>query len=129
MDDDRVSAYQPRAKSNGSSSNSLDGGRRLDTKDIFRQLIEDEIRHGRLTRSRRKRIVRYAAQLRLSAVEAGRLIEQCRDCILPSDDPGEKCHALRVVEPLPTGVPTGLKIWVVVVLAILLNLLIATWIW
>jgi hypothetical protein len=46
--------------------------------DIFRELIRSEIRNGRLSTWRRRRIVQYAAQLNLSAVEAGRMIEECR---------------------------------------------------
>ena len=40
-----------------------DPNARIDTKDIFRELIADEVRSGRLNNSRRKRIIRYAAQL------------------------------------------------------------------
>lgn len=50
----------------------------LDHKTIYRRLILDEIRNGRLSAYRRKRIVRYAAQLDLSAVETGQMIEQCK---------------------------------------------------
>jgi hypothetical protein len=45
---------------------------------IFRRLIEDEVRAGRCDRRRRARLVRYAAQLRLNAVDAGLMIEDCR---------------------------------------------------
>ena len=51
---------------------------RLDTASIFREMIAREVRDGELTPWRRRRIVRYAAGLRLSATEAGRLIEECR---------------------------------------------------
>lgn len=50
----------------------------LDHKAIYRRLILDEIRNGRLSAYRRKRIVRYAAQLDLSAVEVGQMITQCK---------------------------------------------------
>lgn len=50
----------------------------IESHDVFRQLIEEEIRNGRLSTSRRRRIVRYAAQLGLSATQAGRLIEASR---------------------------------------------------
>lgn len=46
--------------------------------DVFVEMIRAEIRNGRLSAWRRRRIVQFAAQLNLSAVEAGRLIEQCR---------------------------------------------------
>ena len=53
----------------------------LSNKAIFRRLIGEEIRNGRLSTHRRKRIVQYAAHLGLSAVEMGEMIEQCsQDC-------------------------------------------------
>jgi hypothetical protein len=46
--------------------------------DIFRQLLEDEVRKGRLTRLRRHRIVRFGARMGLSAVEIGELVTKVR---------------------------------------------------
>ena len=48
-----------------------------DAKSIFRELILEELRAGRLTPIRRSRIVRYASQIGLTAIEAGRLIAEC----------------------------------------------------
>ena len=101
----------------------------LDTKAIFRQLIEEEIRSGRLTRSRRKRIIRYAAQLQLSAVEAGRLIEQSKLIALRSDDPTEHRHALRLAAPESAGISTTARIWLVVIGAIVLDGWVLWWVW
>ena len=94
--------------------------RRIDTKEIFRELIAQEVRSGRLTPSRRRRIVRYAAQLRLSAVETGRLIAECRDEALESEDPEEIYHALRLVEPPPQTMPLTVKVAVALTVAIVL---------
>ncbi len=101
----------------------------IGTDDIFRQLIADEIRNGRLSPSRRRRIVRYAAQLGLSAVEAGKLIAACREEALQTNDPTERFHALRLVEPPPDRVPIPVKIAIVVGLAILLDVLVVAWLW
>lgn len=101
----------------------------IGTDDIFRQLIADEIRNGRLSPSRRRRVVRYAAQLGLSAVEAGELIVACREEALQSNDSTEQFHALRLVEPPPPAVPIPIKIALVVGLAILLDLLVVAWLW
>ena len=101
----------------------------IDTRDIFRELIATELRHGRLTQARRRRIVRYAAQMGLSAVEAGRLITACRAEAMQSGDPAEKYHALRLVEPAPERIPMGLKLALVVALAILLDLVVVRWLW
>ena len=94
--------------------------RRIDTKEIFRELIAQEVRTGRLTPSRRRRIVRYAAQLRLSAVETGRLIAECRDEALESEDPEEIYHALLLVEPPPQTMPLIVKAVVALTAAIVL---------
>ena len=93
---------------------------RIDTKEIFRELIAQEVRTGRLTPSRRRRIVRYAAQLRLSAVETGRLIAECRDEALESEDAEEIYHALRLVEPPPKTMPLTVKVAVALTVAIVL---------
>ncbi len=101
----------------------------LDESEIFRQLIKTELRNGRLTSSQRRRIVRYAAKLRMSAVEAGQLIARCREEALQSDDPTERVHALRLVQPETGHTPIALKISLVIALAILVDLLVLGWPW
>lgn len=101
----------------------------LDDGEIFRQLIKTELRNGRLTPSRRRRIVRYAAKLRMSAVEAGQLIARCREEALQSDHPTERFHALRLVEPETGHTPITLRISLVIALAILVDLLVLGWPW
>ena len=96
---------------------------------IFHQMIADELRNGRLTRERRKRVIRYAAQLGLSAVEAGILITTCREQVLESADPIERRHALKLVEPAPERIPVAFKLAAVVVLAIVADLLLLGWPW
>ena len=101
----------------------------IDTDEIFRRLIADELRAGRLTRARRRSIVQYAAQMGLSAVQAGRLIAACRDEALRSRDPIERRCAFRLVDPPPARVPTPLKIAMVIAAAIVLDLLVVYWLW
>ncbi len=111
----------------------------LEAKEIFRQLIADEVRSGRLTPSRRRRIVRYAATLGMSAVEVGQLLEACRKQAAESDDPGGRCGgdrlenpsrmALRLSETPPAHISAAVKIWAVIALAILLDLLFLRWLW
>lgn len=75
-----------------------------DTKTIFRELIAAELRTGRLSSARRARIVRYAAQLGLSAVESGRLMNECIHEALDDADPHVQKFALRLAdapEPRP----------------------------
>ncbi|MEK6675291.1 MAG: hypothetical protein AABZ47_06500 [Planctomycetota bacterium] len=56
----------------------------LSARSIFRTLLIQEIREGRLTPSRRKRIIRYAAKLDLSAVEVGEWIAEYQEATLGS---------------------------------------------
>lgn len=102
---------------------------KIEMREIFHQMIADELRNGRLTRERRKRVIRYAAQLGLSAVEAGRLITTCREQVLESADPVERGYALKLVEPAPERIPVAFKLAAVVVLAIVADLLWIGWPW
>ncbi len=43
---------------------------------LFRELAVLEMRHGPLTRRRRRQLVQYAACLEINAVQAGRLVEE-----------------------------------------------------
>lgn len=49
----------------------------VDREAIFLELIRGELRRGRLHKTARARIVRYACGMGLSPLQAGRLIEQC----------------------------------------------------
>ena len=71
---------------------------RIEMREIFRALILDEIRRGGLTKTRRRRIIQYAAHLNLSATEVGRMITTCRDELLTGDDPDAKSLAVRMVQ-------------------------------
>ncbi|MGD2109630.1 MAG: hypothetical protein PVI86_09585 [Phycisphaerae bacterium] len=94
----------------------------IDTDDIFRRLIADELRSGRLTRAQRKRIVSYGTSMGLTAVQMGRLIETCRTEALESDDETERYHALRLADPASPVIPTHVKIWALVAAAIALDI-------
>jgi hypothetical protein len=97
--------------------------RAIPTSDVFRALIEEELRSGRLTPSRRRRIVRYATAMGLSATEAGELITECQRQALEDADPTTRRHALRLVYPDPPLLPAGLKLALVVIVAIALDML------
>ncbi len=75
---------------------------------ILRTMIETEIRTGRLTPARRRRVVKYAMGMGLSAIEAGRLVAQCRDEALAGDDPVARETALKLVpRPAPDRRPAA----------------------
>ncbi|MCH8242250.1 MAG: hypothetical protein IH897_06525, partial [Planctomycetes bacterium] len=71
----------------------------------------------------------YAAQLGLSAVEAGRLITTCREQILERADTVERRHVLKMVEPERERIPIAFKLALVVALAIAVDLLLFGWPW
>lgn len=48
----------------------------IDWEAVFRELIASECRFGRLTRARRRRILQYGAQLGLSPLELGEVVER-----------------------------------------------------
>ncbi len=100
--------------------NSLAGVQYVNTREVFRKLIAQELRSGRLTPARRRRLVRYAEEFRLSPVETERLIAECRAEALESDDPEVICHALRVIEPSPQAMPLIVKLIIALIVAIVL---------
>ena len=51
---------------------------KIDNETIFRELIKAELRNGRLSPWRRRKIVRYAAHLNMSAVEVIRKAREPR---------------------------------------------------
>ncbi len=84
--------------------------RRLDADDgyspyhrrvIFREMAKAELRGGALGRSRRFRLVQYAAKLRLSAVVAGRLMGEARKAVEEEavHAPEHRVPELRLHEP------------------------------
>lgn len=107
----------------------FDVHKRMETRDIFRELIASEVRAGRLTNGRRKRIIRYAAQLGLSAVETGRLIDQCRRELAPDSEGFAPTPSLRIAPAKQSRIPAWVKIWIVVVLALAADWTLLRWIW
>lgn len=79
-DNHRCSHHAIRTESTGSDDGTGDMARfssgPVDMDAVFRSLIELECRCGALSRSRRRRIIQYGAQLGLSPVELGALIDQ-----------------------------------------------------
>lgn len=75
----------------------------VDRDAIFRKLIYDEIRNGRLNRERRARVVRYACGMGLSARQAGELVRQCAERVAAEHDGRTRSIALHLVEEAPCG--------------------------
>ena len=124
--------YNHRARSRDASSGHSRGPVQIfespmDTKEIFRTLIADEVRSGSLSRSRRRRIVQYASHLGLSGVQVGEMIDDCRKEALESDDTVERANALRLVPAHEPRVPTSAKIAIVIGLALLVDFIVLKW--
>ena len=82
---------------------------RYEIHDIFREMIRTELVHGELSPWRRRKLVRYAASLRLSAVEAGELIQEAvrAEAAEMGVDPSDRGSSrLRLALP-PTSTPSG----------------------
>ena len=76
----------------------------LDREAIFLQLIDHELRRGRLTKATRARIVRYACGMGVSATRAGELVQACVDRLAREHATPERAFALRILdEPDPPG--------------------------
>ncbi len=93
----------------------------LDTKAIFREMMVHEIKNGTLSSWRRKRIVRYAAKMGLSAVEAGQLVSQCRGQAMRELDALKETPTLRVHIPETDDNSTANRVVIAVIFAILFN--------
>ncbi len=100
----------------------------IDMQDVLRQLIVDEVCAGNLTKSRRRRIVRYAASMGLNAVQAGRLIDECRSEASAGDAPVDPYRGLRMVQPPASRVPESFGLWSAVAMAIIADILILLWV-
>lgn len=83
--------------------------------EVIERVIEMEIRSGKLTPARRRRLVRYAASLGLSAREAGELVQRCAERAAESDNPLERRAALRLVRP-----PADRRPWAAIAAVVIL---------
>lgn len=99
----------------------------IDNQTIFRELIAGEVRAGRMNRAQRRRIVRYAAQLGLSAVEAGELISECQMAALARDD-FEPPRLAQLPIKETGGARSGIARATLVAAALIIELLLLGWI-
>lgn len=82
---------------------------RIETDEILRRLIAEDLRCGRLTAARCRAICRYARDFGLSATQSTRLIVQCRNEALESNDPTERRNARRLSAPFGLAVRPAVK--------------------
>ena len=96
---------------------------RIDTHDVLERMVADELRDGRLTPARRRRVIRFAAGMGLSAVQAGRLLERIREEALGDDDPQVRRHALRLVQPTQSKMSMRRRLAIGMAVTIILQLI------
>ncbi len=92
----------------------------VDREDIFRQLIDQELRRGRLNKSARARIVRYACGMGLTATRAGELLRECAERSVQQRDPMQR-YALSILHETeePERVATPLLVAIALATAFL----------
>jgi hypothetical protein len=98
-------------------------GRRISEEEIFAALIRAEVREGSLTPARRRRLVRYAAHLRISAVDVGEMITQCRAGLEAGTPRPTPRPPLKLVPP-PETRGSGVRISGLVAAALAIDVLI-----
>lgn len=102
---------------------------KIDNETIFRELIKAELRNGRLSPWRRRKIVRYAAHLNMSAVEVGQWITQVRKELVAGGNPTHRQQALRFVDACDDQPRRKVNIVLVVALVLLVDLCVVVWLW
>ena len=103
------------------------GWARLDTETIFREVIDNELRAGRLTTSQKAQIMRFGVEFGLSDAETTDLINECRDKALVSADPAERRYARQHLDPGPARIPTTWKMAGVIAVAIAVDVALFVW--
>lgn len=92
---------------------------------IFREMVRGELANRHLSAWRRRRLVRYAASLRISAVEAGELIQEVvRAEGSPDTDLNEPAPHLRLMPAPKRAWPTWAKLTAALAAVLLVNLLV-----
>ncbi len=97
---------------------------RFETHTIFREAVRWELSRGYLSSWRRRRLVKYAAALRISAVDAGRLIQEAREAQqgeLQADEAAETPQ-LRLVNAGTAGWPIWAKLTAALAVVVIIKL-------
>ena len=99
---------------------------RYEIHDIFREMVRQELASGELSSRRRRKLVRYAASLRLSATEAGQLIQEAVRADAAARAVDARTEAPPNVRLLPAAAPTrrwptALTLLIAIAAALLIN--------
>jgi len=101
----------------------------IPVEDIFEQLFASELRDGKLTRRRRKRLVQYAAQMGLSARQAGVLLERSYQRAIDDGHEPAMGHALRLVNPPEPKISEPMRITIIIAVSLIVDTLLIYWLW
>ncbi len=97
--------------------------------EIFEHMFVQELRDGRLTPKRRKRLVQYAAQMGLSARQAGVLMDRCcQNAIVKGDEPAYG-HALRLADPPQPRISEPTRMAIIIAISLVVDTLLICWLW
>ena len=92
---------------------------------IFREVVKSEVADGRLSPWRRRKLVQYAASLRISAVEAGELIQEAiRARGVEEIGEEEPAPRLRLVPPARRTWPIWAKLTAALAVVALIRLIV-----
>lgn len=94
----------------------------VDQEAIFQKLLWDELRAGRLTKRRRRRILQYAAQLGFSAREIGDLLDHTKQHAEVNGDRKIQRRALELIDPPEPRVPIAWMLSMIIALVLLADL-------
>lgn len=125
--------HAPRARDARATSSDQVGGDLpafvplIGVQDILRRLIADELSAGRLPPARRRQIERYAVEMGLSARQARRLLESCRDHTMIHGSATARRNARRLMNPSSRKALLALRIALFLTAVILFDLLLILW--
>lgn len=119
-----MSETRPDAASAGADYLDWRENRRISEEEIFTELIKEEVRTGRLTAARRRRLIRYAAHLQISAVDVGNLIADARRTTDTANRPAPPRPVMKLVTPPPARVPITTRIGAIITAAIAIDVLV-----
>jgi len=101
----------------------------IPVEEIFEHMFTQELRDGRLTPKRRKRLVQYAAQMGLSARQAGMLMDRCCQNAIAKGVERAHGQALRLADPPLPRISEPTRITIIIIISLVVDTLLIYWLW
>ena len=96
---------------------------RIERHTIFREMAKSELRHGEVSKSRHRQLLRYARRLGIDPAEAIELIDDARRAVGLPVAPVHGSRGGNSRSDATLGVPAWLAISITVVITVIINLL------